>query len=164
MVEIKPIKDYEDYLISTDGIVTRNGKQLGFINAQGYATVCLCKNNIQKFITIHRLVGLTFIPNPDNKKEIDHIDRDRTNNHISNLRWCSPSENQRNRTTLVGNNKYTGVTWCSIMKKFRARIKIQRKEILICYADTENEAAEKYNEYLINNNLNTFWKLIDIVY
>lgn len=163
-METTQIKDYEDYLISIDGIVTKNGKRLGFINAQGYPSVCLCKNGTKKFKTIHRLVALHFISNPNSKKEVDHIDRNRTNNHISNLRWCSSMENGRNKTIIVGSNKYTGITWCNTMKQYRARIRIQRKDVLMGYAKTENEAAEIYNKYLIDNSLDKFWKLIDIIY
>jgi len=162
MVETKPIKDYEDYLISTDGIVTSRDTRIGFINTLGYPTVCLTKNKTKKFVNIHRLVAAAFIPNPENKRYVDHIDRDKTNNNVSNLRWCTSSENNRNKTILVGTNKYTGITWCKIMNKYRARIRIQRKEIRIGYADTVNEAAEMYNAYLIKHNLNIFWSLIEI--
>jgi hypothetical protein len=164
MVETKPIKDYENYLISTDGTITKNGIQVGYPTVIGYIGVCLSKNNTKKYTHIHRLVAMTFIPNPENKREVDHIDRDKTNNKISNLRWCSPSENARNKTIIVGKNKYTGISWCKTMNKYRARIKIQRKETLIGYADTENEAAEMYNAYLIKHNLNIFWSLISIIY
>lgn len=44
---------------------------------------------------LHRLVGLTFVPNPHNKPEIDHIDTNKTNNHPSNLQWVTTSEHRR---------------------------------------------------------------------
>lgn len=44
---------------------------------------------------VHRLVALAFIPNPDNKEQINHIDRNTFNNNASNLEWCTDSENQR---------------------------------------------------------------------
>lgn len=45
---------------------------------------------------MHRLVALTFIPNPDNKAEVDHINRNKLDNSISNLRWVTHGENQLN--------------------------------------------------------------------
>lgn len=49
-----------------------------------------------KLYRVHRLVAETFIPNPENKKEIDHINRNPQDNSVANLRWCSRSENLRN--------------------------------------------------------------------
>ena len=46
----------------------------------------------------HRLIAQQFIPNPDNLSEVDHIDRNKLNNSLSNLRWVSRSDNLRNRT------------------------------------------------------------------
>ena len=48
---------------------------------------------------IHRLVAEAFIPNPENKPYIDHIDTDRTNNDVTNLRWVTQEENMRNEQT-----------------------------------------------------------------
>jgi hypothetical protein len=59
----------------------------------GYPTTKINK----KTTLIHRLLALTFIPNPDNKPLIDHIDRNRSNNKISNLRWASWVENMNNK-------------------------------------------------------------------
>lgn len=68
-----------------------------YYNSQGYLWVKFCKEGKQKGYSIARLVGLTFIPNPDNLPQIDHIDRNKLNNNISNLRWVTRSENCINR-------------------------------------------------------------------
>ena len=56
--------------------------------------------NYKKYL-VHRLVAETFIPNPDNKPCIDHIDRDPTNNNVQNLRWATLHENQNNRSITL---------------------------------------------------------------
>lgn len=67
-------------------IVTKQGKL-------GYPKVNLWKSNKYKTILIHRLIGIHFIPNPLNYKEINHIDGNRTNNSIENLEWVSRKQN-----------------------------------------------------------------------
>ena len=72
----------------------------GFISAYGYAMVSLCKNGKKKHFQVHRLVAIAFIPNPENKPEIDHINTIPLDNRICNLRWVTRSENQNNPLTL----------------------------------------------------------------
>lgn len=58
---------------------------------RGYAQVQLGNRTVK----IHRLVALVFIPNPENKPQVNHIDGNKTNNCVSNLEWCDNSENQK---------------------------------------------------------------------
>lgn len=66
----------------------------------GYLFVILCKNNQTSAVKIHKLVAEAFIPNPDNKPCIDHINTIRTDNNVSNLRWCNNKENMNNPNTI----------------------------------------------------------------
>lgn len=59
----------------------------------GYKTVYLSKNNNRKIIHIHRLVAIGFLPNPDNKRCVNHKDGNKANNRVENLEWCTYSEN-----------------------------------------------------------------------
>lgn len=63
------------------------------INQDGYSYVLLYKNNKIKQSLNHRLAAIAFIPNPENKETVNHIDGDKNNNNISNLEWCTMSEN-----------------------------------------------------------------------
>jgi len=58
-----------------------------------------------KMMLLHRLVALAYIPNPENKPLIDHIDQNKSNNNINNLRWATNSENQQNVKQTYKNNK-----------------------------------------------------------
>ena len=59
----------------------------------GYKKVELCKDGKRKGFKVHRLVAIAFIPNPDNKPEVNHIDGNKINNNIDNLEWVTSSEN-----------------------------------------------------------------------
>ena len=89
------------YKVSNYGRVKSVKKQL-VLKTSGsgnrYKTVALC-NGMRKTFRLHRLVAAAFIPNPDNKPCIDHIDGDRANNHADNLRWVTYLENNNNPIT-----------------------------------------------------------------
>ena len=92
-----PIKEYELlYEISNLGNVRniKTGRILksNFIG-KGYLAVQLCKNGFKKSLQIHRLVAAAFIPNLENKDQVNHIDGNKTNNNVENLEWVSCSEN-----------------------------------------------------------------------
>jgi len=59
----------------------------------GYRAVSLCKNSKYKLRTIHRVMAIAFIPNPENKPEVNHLDGVKTNNYVGNLEWNTSSEN-----------------------------------------------------------------------
>lgn len=69
-------------------------------NRGGYLQINLYKEGGYKTYTVHRLVGMTFIPNPDNLPQINHKDEDKTNNRVENLEYCSSSYNNRYGTKL----------------------------------------------------------------
>lgn len=65
------------------------------LTPQGYLRVILRNGNKNKTIRIHRLVALAFIPNPENKPEVNHIDGNKFNNCVENLEWNTDTENKR---------------------------------------------------------------------
>ena len=66
------------------------------VNKVGYPVVSLNKNRVAYPLTVHRLVADSFIPNPENKPYVDHINTNRADNNMSNLRWVTPAENANN--------------------------------------------------------------------
>ena len=71
-------------------IFLKKGRKLAKkINNSGYYEVCLFENNIKKYCLVHRLVAKTFIPNPNNLPQVNHIDENKLNNSIDNLEWCT---------------------------------------------------------------------------
>ena len=94
-----------DWFVSTDGAIIRvtNGKKKGIIREtksyvtggqQGSQYLALSINDAdEKYI--HRIVAKAFIPNPEGKLSVNHIDCDKTNNHVSNLEWVTYAENMK---------------------------------------------------------------------
>ena len=104
---MKPIPGYETYYSAEeDGRIFSHttNKYLTENTSRRYLKFTLCKDGVRKDIDVHRLIALTFIPNPDNKPYIDHIDKNKHNNTVNNLRWVSPQENSAN-LPIFSNNK-----------------------------------------------------------
>lgn len=96
--EWKQINGFPNYAVSNKGRVMnlKTGRVLKpIITPLGYAVVALSNGNGKsKQIMVHRLVAQAFIPNSDNLFQINHIDEDKTNNDVTNLEWCTASENR----------------------------------------------------------------------
>lgn len=97
-----PIPNYEDYHVSNFGRVKSfNGRWVKVTilkpdaSKGGYLRVTLFKDGKHKHFQIARLVALTFIPNPEGKPEVNHIDGIKFNNHVSNLEWATAAENSQ---------------------------------------------------------------------
>lgn len=97
----KPIPGYEGYEVTSWGRVLRNGKPITQeTHCKGYKRVDLYKGSERKHYKVHRLVAEAFIPNPENKPQVNHIDGNNQNNSISNLEWVTNDENCRKAKEL----------------------------------------------------------------
>ena len=150
METYKNIEGYDNYEISDFGNV-RNKKTNKILKHStatiGYYSVGLYKNRKMKTCFIHRLMAENFIPNPHNKPEVDHIDRNPLNNCISNLRWATKSENQLNKN-IYSNNSSTisGIYFHQKSSKFIVRLTINGKRKYVGSFKTFDSAVKARNE------------------
>lgn len=96
MNKLKVLDLFSGYTIREDGVVTsRFGRVIKQqVGGLGYVRVELWENGKGRKYLVHRLVAQAFIPNPERKPQVNHIDGDKSNNKISNLEWVTQSENQ----------------------------------------------------------------------
>ncbi len=152
------------YMISEKGIVKSVDRMIGNRFYKGtilksfvrglYKTVDICMKGKVKKTQVHKIMGVCFLQNPNNLKCIDHIDRNKLNNDLSNLRFCTYSENSRNRDKFKNkSSKYIGVHYNKEKRKYKACIIINYKSIFLGYFNTEEMAADAYNKSLIENNV-----------
>ncbi len=143
------IDGYRNYQVSWWGRVrnTKTGRILKpQTNTPGYLMVRLSKKGIPKTQSIHQLVAREWVPNPDGKRCVDHIDNDKTNNNWENLRYATHAENSRNmKKHTDGSSIYKGVSWDKLANKWRAQI-IHGKVINLGRFTNEREAANSYNK------------------
>lgn len=139
-----PVKGYLNYEVSSRGRVT-NIKKKTILKPQllstGYHYFELCRHGKATKTVIHRLVAMTFIPNLENKPCIDHIDYNRLNNNVDNLRWCTYSENGMNKIKQRNNTSgIVGVCWNKSKQKWRARLNIDGVEKHLGYFNSMKAA------------------------
>ena len=128
------IKDFEHYTLYQNGEIKnqKNQKYLTpYLGKSKYYKITVSKNNKRKQFYLHRLIAIHFIPNPNNYKEVDHIDKNPLNNNIENLRWCDHFINNQN-------------------KKFKKTNKLKQKHIC------KHSQAEIYNIQICRYKLHYF--------
>lgn len=138
------------FLPSTTNRKVKNGALAGSICRDGYRRISVCVKNIRKSLTAHRLhwfqIHGPFI------LDLDHINRNKDDNRIENLRLTNPSENSRNRSPR-GSSKFMGVSWHKKQKKWFARCFYKNNLIHLGSFSSEIEAAKAYDSFCIQNNL-----------
>lgn len=146
------IKGFENYSISENGTVISPNRQNGMkhVLIGGYPCLRLCKDGRQYTKSIHRLLALHFLPNPNNYPQVNHIDGNKLNYSLDNLEWCTISHNIQHSW----DNKIQVVTQ-SLRDSARRNIlnanKDKMKPVLNTetgiFYDSVNEAAKTVNMY-----------------
>lgn len=119
MKEIWKNTEYEGYMVSNLGRIKhifKNGRQnilKSSDHGNGYRKVYVGK----KGRYVHRLIAQTFIPNPENKEDVNHIDGNRANNNVNNLEWTTRLENMQHAKNILKKD------WCMVRKKVQLRSK-----------------------------------------
>jgi len=165
LVEMKPIPGWEDsYSITEDGKVFSN-RSNKFLSPResmdGYNRVALQKEGYRREYRIARLVAITYIPNPENKEQVNHKDYNRKNDFINNLKWVTPKENtdysfkKESRfkipetykvytfTNVFNNNSFTIIGIKNVAKQFGCSAK-NFKALITKYANTGMYVKQGY--------------------
>lgn len=123
----------EMYLVSENGKVYGKSKRRVLKPAEdryGYLYYVLCVNKKRITVKAHRLVAMTFIPNEQGKTSIDHLNGDRKDNRVCNLRWVTNKENSNNEITLQ-KLRLNAEKNMAKMREGARRINYNRKRVLI---------------------------------
>jgi len=128
----KKFEDYENYIIFKTGKIfslIRN-RFLKPCNNRGYLVVNMTNSTKQTLLRVSRILGLLFVPNPENKPEVDHINNNSLDNRLVNLRWADSTEQKYNRGINRNNTSgVKGVGFCKERKKWVSSLMVNRKNI-----------------------------------
>lgn len=167
----KPVKNFENiYQVSNLGNIKNfRGKTMKpYVNNKGYYCIDFTVNKVRTKKLVHRVVMEAFIPNPTNLPEVNHKDENKSNNQLTNLEWCSRSQNKQHSMATgtyakiystknsLGKkhlpkavSKYYNVGYDKYRGKWTATIRHEGKNLECKRFDTE-EAAALHVNYLID--------------
>jgi len=141
----KPIDQFPNYNVSNLGNIKNiiTNKLLKIMCKDGYCNISLVNDEKQKTFKVHRLVALAFIENPENKSDVNHKDKNKINNQVSNLEWMTRKENNihRCKDLIITTNKNKPIF----------RIDKNTDEILEKYNSIEDAATWVFNNELTKN-------------
>jgi hypothetical protein len=145
MEEWHIIKDFPNYSVSNFGNVKNNktNKIMKLCIKSGYYHIGLSNNIIRKVLKVHRLVAFAFIENPNNKLEVNHINKNKCDNSITNLEWSTRKENNQHRSN--------GLIYTSNKNKPINRLDKKSREILEKYNSIEDAGIWASENKLTSN-------------
>ena len=147
------IKDsmFDGYAVTNDGKVysKKTNKFIKpSIGSKGYFQVCLTVDGKKRTVKVHRIVAETFIPNPEGKPQVNHIDGNKRNNCVENLEWCTNSENQIHSYRVIGNENHGGDGWktpviCVEMNKTYCSARAAARDTGVCVSNIIRACQKK---------------------
>jgi hypothetical protein len=142
------ITDFTNYSVSDLGRVRNDttGKMMKLCIKSGYYHVGLTNNISKKTFKVHRLVAIAFIPNPENKLEVNHIDKNKLNNNLYNLEWNTRRENNIHRCI--------GLNYSNNRNKKVIRLDKKSNSILESYSSIEDAGIWVHKSGLTQNSHN----------
>lgn len=109
-----------------DGNYVKKPKILKTQEKKGYEFVAICIDGVRKALPVHRLVAKAFLPNPENKPQVNHIDGNKLNNRLDNLEWATAKENVDHavRTGLIkkGSRSHRAVLNEDIVREIKIKL------------------------------------------
>ena len=147
--EFRAVDCYLNYEVSNIGRVRNSysGKILKqYLGKDNIYRIKLYKNGRKKIHKIHEMVAREFVENPNNKKVVEHLDKNTRNSCINNLFWTTKEE-QKYRQNKLKNpaSKYIGVGYIPNIDKWYAFIFYGEGRVFLGKYDTEEQAARNYN-------------------
>lgn len=150
MEDWKPIPNFDRYEISNLGNIRRGYRLLKpGLDSYGYRQVNLYKDGSRFTRKIYRLVLETFCPNINNKPQIDHINRIRSDDRLENLRWVTSSENVRNSKNFI--QEMLGISWNKKNCKYVIRLKLNGKNDCYIGSCESLEESKILRDKALNN-------------
>jgi hypothetical protein len=165
---VRRIENYPSYWASEDGRILgpTNTWRKYKKRADGYFQISAKVNGKATQLTVHRLIALAWCDKPDDCDQVDHKDGNRENNNAENLRWVTRrqnSHNQRIHRNGGSTSKFIGVCSFTQTNQWRAQITINKKFIHLGLFDTEELAAEAYQNALNMLNNGTVTELVNVL-
>jgi hypothetical protein len=148
---------HENYEVSNQGRVRNRSTgriMKPYLDPHGYYSFRLANNKVQTKKYLHRLVAEAFIENPENLKVVDHINRDRVDNRLENLRWISCTGNMLN--TSRHEQEMYGISWCTKRNSYQVHFKRNNKQKGFGNYKTLEEAKARRDAVIIQINNGEF--------
>lgn len=144
---MKDIPNYERlYAATQDGHIWsyKTNQFLSEHDVKGYLYVHLI-TDVDKSVPVHRLIALTFLENPENKPTVDHIDRNPKNNNLSNLRWATYSEQNKNQIWTEKKQNAVKKGGLILSKEIECRDKNNHDILIKTFSSAYQAAIEMFN-------------------